>query len=307
MRRQIKGYIRLVRCTEFFCFVIITTLVGAAAAKGVFGWRLIGVLAANWLAVAFAFMINDVADARDDALTDHKLKRNPVSSADLSPQSATIASFIIAALAVLVYALLGWWPLVIGLVTLLIGFLYSWRPVRFKDKPVVDLVTHGMMLAGLQFLAGYMTFETGISVGRWIFPFVFVVAVSIYGELFNELRDLEGDRKAGLNHTANLLGPRIAFWLMMGFLTLGVSSALTTVFSLRLFPTWVLLLLLSLAFLLVCSRLALRLHRRKNVQWKNQIQFQQTLQKPLEIAAAAALMAQFAGGWIVRFIPLHWF
>jgi 4-hydroxybenzoate polyprenyltransferase len=305
--RQIKGYVRLVRCTEFFCFVIITTLLGAAAAKGEFGWRLAGVLVANWLAVAFAFMINDVADAPDDALTLHKLQRNPVSSADLTPRSATIASFLIAALAVLAYGLLGWWPLVIGLATLLIGFLYSWRPVRFKDKPVVDLLTHGMMLAGLQFLAGYMTFETGITFGRWLFPFGFVVAVSLYGELFNELRDLEGDRKAGLNHTASFLGPRIAFWLMMGFLTLGVSSALTTVFHLHLFPTWVLLLLISLAVLLISSRLALRLRKARQIQWKNQIQFQQSFQKPLEIAAAVALMAQFAGGWIMRFLPLHWF
>jgi len=300
MRKQINGYIRLARCTEYFCFVIITTLLGAAASNGVFGWQLAGVLVANWLAVAFAFMINDVEDAPDDALTPHKLKRNPVSCADLTPRSAKIASFIVAALATLTYALLGFWPFVIGAICLLLGFLYSWRPVRFKNKPFLDLASHGLMLAGLQFLAAYFTFQPS-PLNRWIYPFLFIVAISLYGELFNELRDLEGDAKAGLTHTASLLGPRIAFWLMMSLLALGVSSALVTVFVVHLFPTWVLFLVLGLAALLIIPPL-LRVRRQKG-----HIEIQQSFQKPLEIAAAAALVAQFSGAWILQFIPWKFF
>jgi 4-hydroxybenzoate polyprenyltransferase len=65
---RIKALICLARYKEYFFFVIITTFLGASAANGAFGWPLLLVLLANWLAVAFAFMINDVEDAPDDAL-----------------------------------------------------------------------------------------------------------------------------------------------------------------------------------------------------------------------------------------------
>jgi hypothetical protein len=48
------------------------------------------------------------------------------------------------------------------------------------------------MLAGLQFLTAYFTFEPSPP-ERWIPPFLFIVCISLYGELFNELRDLEED------------------------------------------------------------------------------------------------------------------
>ena len=84
MKRQLGGVLRLTRFQEYTSFVTVTTLLGAAVAHGSFGWPLIRVLAANWLAVGFAFMINDVEDAPDDALSPAKAGRNPVSAGDLS-------------------------------------------------------------------------------------------------------------------------------------------------------------------------------------------------------------------------------
>ena len=96
MKRQLAGLIRLTRYKEYPFFVIITSLLGAAAAHGFLGWKLIGVLTANLLAVAFAFMINDVEDAPDDALDLAKVKRNPVSATDLSARTGLLASFGVA-------------------------------------------------------------------------------------------------------------------------------------------------------------------------------------------------------------------
>ena len=66
IKKRIDGTIRLSRYREFLWFVMITTLLGAVSSGGVLGIRLIAVLVANWLAVAFMFMINDVEDAPDD-------------------------------------------------------------------------------------------------------------------------------------------------------------------------------------------------------------------------------------------------
>jgi len=293
MNRQINGLIRLTRFKEYLFFVMVTTLLGAASANGVFGWKLVGVLAGNLLAVAFAFMINDVEDAPDDALDPAKRRRNPVSAQDISAGSGRLAAFGVALAALAVYALLGAGPLVNGAVCLVIGFLYSWRRIRLKTLPVLDLLSHGMMLAGLQFLTAYFTFEAAPFL-RWVFPFTFLVAFSLYGELFNELRDLEVDLEAGLTHTACLLGRRTAFGLMMVMLGIGIGTALITVFVVHLIANWVLLLLVGLATLLVIpALLTIRRH-------KSHMALQESFQKPLEIAAAFALALQFVGPWLAR-------
>jgi len=214
IRRTINGSIRLTRFKEYLAFVTVTTLLGAtAASNGSFGWKLIGVLLANWLAVAFAFMINDVEDAEDDALTPHKCRRNPVAARDLSPFTARLMSFGVAAGSALVYSTLGKTTFLLGMITLLISFLYSWKPVRLKNIAFVDFFTHGFMLSGLQFLTGYFAFDPAPFV-HWIFPFLFIFCISCYGEMFNEMRDLDGDLKAGLKHTAAVLGPKVTTRLM---------------------------------------------------------------------------------------------
>jgi 4-hydroxybenzoate polyprenyltransferase len=83
--------------------------------------------------VAFAFIINDVEDAPDDALNTAKVKRNPVSAADLLARTGRLASFCVAITAGLVFAILGIWPFIYGLSCLVVAYLYSWRLVRLKS------------------------------------------------------------------------------------------------------------------------------------------------------------------------------
>lgn len=292
MKRGVQGLFRLTRFQEYVWFVLVTTFLGAAAARGHFGWPLLTVLAANWLAVGFAFMINDVEDAPDDALNPAKLGRNPVSAGHLSAGWARAFSFLAACLAAVLYASLGLLPFVIGLVCLALAYLYSARSVRLKAIPVADLVSHALMLAGLQFLTGYLTFAGGPA-WEWVFPVSFVMAISLYGQLFNELRDLEGDRRAGVVHTASLLGPRAAHFLMMGWFAVGVLSAVATVFIIRLIPSWVLLSMAGLAASLLWRPL-LRVRAGQSA-----IELQQPFQKPIEVAVALGLATWFAAPWAI--------
>jgi len=142
LNSTLKGIIKLTRFDEYVWFVIVTTLLGVAAGEGTFGWQLIVALLANWLAVGFAFMINDVEDADDDALNPAKINRNPISCKMISPRLGYIASYVTALLSALCYLLLGPIPFVIGIISLIIGFLYSWRRVRIKSMPFVDLLIH---------------------------------------------------------------------------------------------------------------------------------------------------------------------
>lgn len=289
--KKILALIKLTRYKEYTFFVTVTTLLGVAAAEGHLGWQFAGVLVANWLAVMFAFMINDVEDADDDALNPKKINRNPVSAGEISPRAAWIASFVVALAAGVLYYILGYWPFILGTISLFLGFVYSWRKIRLKNMAFLDLASHCMMLAGLQFLPGYMVFDNRPAHFYWLFPFTFVVSVSLYGELFNELRDLEGDLKAGLRHTAAVLGPRLGYWLMMLVLAIGGYCGFVSIFLLGIIPLWAVILMVVAALGLI----ALPLYQAR--RHKDVLALQESFQKPFEIAAALALGAQFAAPW----------
>ncbi|NJO84468.1 MAG: hypothetical protein HC828_17980, partial [Blastochloris sp.] len=71
LREQVHGLIQLTRWKEYVPFVIPLTILGALLASRPYDtaldWRLAVVTLANILAVAYAFMINDIEDAPDDA------------------------------------------------------------------------------------------------------------------------------------------------------------------------------------------------------------------------------------------------
>lgn len=298
MKQSFRGIIKLSRFKEFTSFVIVTTLLGALSGKGVFGWQLAIVLAANWLVVAFAFMINDIEDAADDAINPSKAERNPISAGLLSLRAAWLVTIVVGLASIILYAKLGFYPFITGLAALTTSFLYSWRSVRLKTVPVLDMLSHSLMLAGLQFLAAYFCFNLS-ELSRWFYPFLFIVAISMYGVLFNQLRDLEWDRQAGLTHTAATLGPRLSFRLMMSFGLIGLGAAAISIFVIRLIPTWVLagaglgtLVLLLPAW-------------NKSLTYGTSIEFQQSFQKPLEIATATALSAQFVMPVLSQLIRIY--
>ena len=86
----------LTRFNEYVIFVIVTTLLGAMIQETPIDWRLLLVLVANWLAVGFAFMFNDIEDAEDDACDPAKANRNPVSARRISLHRAYLITFCVA-------------------------------------------------------------------------------------------------------------------------------------------------------------------------------------------------------------------
>jgi 4-hydroxybenzoate polyprenyltransferase len=241
---QLKATVALMRLREVVPFVLVTTLLGANVGGAWPGLRLLVVLLGNLLAVAFAFMFNDVEDAPDDALTPAKAARNPISAGRLSPRTGYGASLAIAIGGLSLYAALGLWPLALGGLCLALGWLYSWRRVRLKAIPVADLISHGLMLAALQFLCAYTAFQPG---GRpWLAPCLFVVAISMYGQLFNQLRDLDGDRQAGVNHTVARIGRRTAYILMILLLLVALALLALSVWQGSM-PLWTMGLAAGLA------------------------------------------------------------
>jgi len=290
---RLRVFWRLTRFKEYISFVIITTLLGAAASRGSFGWLLIGVLVANCLAVGFAFMINDVEDAADDAMDPAKALRNPVSAGVISARSGRMLSYVVAGLAAGLYATLGAGPFLAGLASLILGYLYSSRRIRLKAIPIADLISHAALLGGLQFLTAYLAFGDGV-IWQWVFPLALILASSVYGQLFNEVRDFDGDLKAGVTHTASRIGSSAARWFMTACLIIGVLSTVMILFVVRLFPSWAIIL----AAVLICLVYWRGLPRAGIKQ--STILFHQLFQKAIQVAVAIALMAWIASPIVIR-------
>jgi 4-hydroxybenzoate polyprenyltransferase len=300
LQKTLKGLAKLTRFDEYVYFVIITTLLGMASAQGVFDWRFFVLIPANWLAVGFAFMINDVEDAPDDAFSQAKSRRNPISAGLISTKTGRIASFVVGGIAAVLFSLLGFWPFIFGLSALILGYLYSYRGIRLKTIAFFDILSHCLMLAGLQFLCGYFTYANHLG-ANWFWPFTFVMAISIYGELYNEIRDIRGDREANLQHTAIVLGERTAQILMIIVLGLGIFAGAVSLMMIELIPLWVFLLMVILSILFVLPRII------KVKREDTSMAIQASLQKPFERAAAIALLMQYLYPWVADLLNLQIF
>lgn len=245
---QVRGLVQLTRWKEYVPFVIPLTVLGgllAARPNGVdLDWRLAAVTLANILAVAYAFMINDIEDAPDDARDPARAARNPISSGRIGLRVGYAACRLIAALTLILYAFGGVWALVIGIVTLLLSHLYSWRPVRLKAWPVTDIVSHSLMLSGLLLLAGYFVYHSAPGI-VW-FVAAAATLVSVYGQLYNQLRDYDMDKAAGLYNTAIILGEQNTRRAMYLAVALAVVCLLAAIWQ-GVFPLWLgLVVVLSL-------------------------------------------------------------
>jgi 4-hydroxybenzoate polyprenyltransferase len=245
LQDQIRGLIRLTRWKEYVPFVIPLTVLGALLATRPNGialdWRLLAVTMGNILAVAYAFMINDIEDAPDDARDPARAARNPISMGEIGVRVGYNACRIVALVTLIMYALGGLWALAIGVVTLLLSHLYSWRPVRLKAWPVTDVVSHSLMLSGLLLLAGYFAYHTHPGI-VW-FVAAAVTLVSVYGQLYNQLRDFEMDKAAGLFNTAIVLGEQRTRFVMYASIGLAVACLLAAIFQ-GVFPLWLGIVLL---------------------------------------------------------------
>ena len=165
LRAHISGLLKLSRWKEHLPFTVPATLLGVNMAAHYRpalvtpDWRVPIVVLANVLAVTFAFMVNDVEDAPDDARDPQRGARNAVTCAEISPRDGWRASVVVGGLALVLFACAGWATCVIGALTLGLGFLYSWRRVRLKAVLVIDVFVHLLMLSVLLFLAGYFAWK----------------------------------------------------------------------------------------------------------------------------------------------------
>ncbi len=254
---NLRGIIALTRWREHVPFSLPATLLGVALAVShedisiMTDTRWLAALAANTLAVTFAFMVNDLADAPDDARDPLRGARNPVASGHLQSGTGWAASVAVGLGALALYGLTPPEAFRAGALTLALGWFYSWRRVRLKAWPVVDVVSHALMLSALLVLVGYYACARVLGNAGWVA--LGAGLISAYGQLYNQLRDYDTDRAAGLRNTAAVLGRRATRGVMFGCLGSAMVVFGATMAA-GLWPTWVIGLSAAVSPLLLIRR-----------------------------------------------------
>ena len=188
---KVKSIVLLTRWQEYVYFVVPLTLTGFLITNTPYASKLVAVLIGNLLTTAFAFIINDVEDAEDDKAIPAKLTRNPISSGELSRGFGYLASTLAASGAFLAFYSIGGVTTLLGSFNILLAYIYSSKAVRLKKWPLVDIVSHAMMLGGLLILTSFYTFSNNIGPAFSLVMGVFFI--SSYGQIYNQIRDFEAD------------------------------------------------------------------------------------------------------------------
>lgn len=230
MLKKVKGVIALSRWKEVYDFTLALTFITILIAGGEINTRLIALLIANFLAMSYPFMFNDIEDAPDDAEDPKKKKRNPICNGSLLRNEGLFVVNTIFIITILLffyisYTINSWYVFIIGTITMIVSFFYSWRKVRLKAIPIVDVITHMFMLAGSIFLTSYFAYAQTLTLDALI-VLIAVMFVSGYGQMDNEIRDFIVDSKTKVKTTATVIGKRNAIILQTILIAIAAVSIL---------------------------------------------------------------------------------
>ncbi len=235
MKKFIIGTIRLTRAKvilrDSLSFLIVLGLIAR--------WKLdvsfvIGIFVIT-LIFAYAFAVNDIEDADDDAKDPKKKSRNPVSSGYLSNSYAINILRFLAFLSFIASILsAGIYPMIVALSAIFISHLYSWKVVRLKGKYVLDFISHSYFLATAEILYFILLPSSQITLGSFLL-LIGVSYISFGGSFYNQFRDYVVDREVNLRNSSSLFTQATVYKISLVFYILGIVICALGIFEKLLF------------------------------------------------------------------------
>ncbi|RLE79810.1 MAG: hypothetical protein DRJ51_07040 [Thermoprotei archaeon] len=158
-----------------------------------------------FLYMSIAYVANNIFDVKGDTMNPKKALKNPLTQ-NPSLKNQAKAFLILLTVSAITSALLLYNNAIGQLVylsSIVLAMFYSTPPLRFKGRPVLDLLSHSLFFGILLVLQGYYLVGKGVPEP----PLLALVGVySVFLELRNELEDYYADKLAGYNTTVVLLG-----------------------------------------------------------------------------------------------------
>ena len=215
MLRLVKGIYKFSRLSGTLGISVSYTLLGVLVAIAenhtLNSGKIALLFIANEIAVISTFMINDIEDADEDREDIKKRVRNPVSSGLIKPKEGYIITWTTIMLAAILYWFINNTVLLIGVSIIIVGYIYSWKRIRLKIKPPLDIISH------LYFLGIAITITVYASVGinsiNSALMLVIIALTSINIEINNGIRDYQLDIDTNVKTSVGVLGLKKANYL----------------------------------------------------------------------------------------------
>lgn len=201
---KLSTLVKLTRYKEYYGADLLVTSFGIYFVQPVEYYQILFIIIANFLSTAFAFMINDIEDADDDYKDSKRKKRNPISNGNLSRNEAYIGTLAVAVTSLFIYSSLNPLVFLFGATKIVLSLLYSWRKVRLKSMPVIDIVSQSLF-GLLSYLSALALYPSRVSFFDIVLIGGAIGLSAALGDIRAEIRDFKADQKSGLNNTARYL------------------------------------------------------------------------------------------------------
>jgi len=290
---KLKGIIALTRWNEAYDMTIAITILGAIVSQSNFDYKIFIILIANFFSALFIYMINDIEDAAEDAQNPQKLKRNPIANKTLSKKEGYFYTGIVLVITIVLLVYLSVLSnnksvILVGLITLSLGFLYSYRKIRLKAIPIVDILSHVYFFAGGLFLASFYSYRQDLS-QFGIIMFLLLCGISAYGQFDNETRDYETDIKTKVNTTATLIGYKLSVIIKWSILAIAILIFIWLV----IFSEFFIYTSSMLVFLIISMFIGLLASYLRYRNYKNRRQFEREINQALILMGNVNLIIYF--------------
>ena len=193
-------YLRFTRLGDYIhVLFFIFPLIFLISPADLFSYKTVVVFLANLCLTAFGYMFNDLEDAEDDYHDVEKRKRNPIASGEITRKQSYLFNLFLVSAGLLLLLSINPLVFLLGVLHAFVGFIYSWKNLRLKSKPILDLASHVLFLGAFQFLTTYAAFRP---IDLLVVPFLMIIIpISLMNEIIHEMKDFDIDKKTRVNNT----------------------------------------------------------------------------------------------------------
>jgi len=235
------GYFRMLRVQDWIFGYFFIPGIGSIAAAGITP-ALVPLALIAFCTIAFGFVINNVADVEIDKVHTAKCKKlkNPLVSQTVTLRGTWILLISLAFVPLCISLVVSVPAFFAVAATLTLFTAYSIPPFRFKERYVLDLVTHGVMAGAMLFLVGYLLHSPAIPLLslKMISLSVLFTCIGCMALLVHQI----GDYKEDCNYTTTTvvqIGKRKSWYLLAVLMTLSLITLAVVNIVVKLEP-WVL-------------------------------------------------------------------
>lgn len=207
--------------TASFAPVILGTTIALVIEQHLGNWLLfMAMLVASMLIQAATNMFNEYYDYKRGLDNEHSvgiggtIVRHGVAPKTIMQIAITLYG-IAALLGIYICAMSSWWLAVIGLICMLIGYLYTGGPLPIAYTPLGELVSGAVMGMGIVLIAFFIQVGT-VTLEAILLSVPSMILVGAI-MLANNIRDIVGDAEGGRKTLAILVGRQNAIYILSIF------------------------------------------------------------------------------------------